>query len=42
MEQVKKNGAFKYIIKYNDLQYSQDGINTHSKRLVYLYFYTEH
>lgn len=42
MEQVKKNRAFKYIIKYNDLQYSQDGINTRSKRLVYLYFYTEH
>ena len=42
MEQVKKNRAFKYIIKYNDLQYNQDGINTHSKRLVYLYFYSEH
>ena len=42
MEQVKKKEVFKYIIKYNGLQYSQDGINTHSKRLVYLYFYTEH
>ena len=28
---LRKKEAFKYIIKYNDLQYSQDNINTHSK-----------